>query len=88
MGTHSQRLTLGGVAAVFAAVLYASYQFHELSDLIIYKLEQRPMQTLKTTVKNPAGDLVEVITEHNGDETAAEQYARHMVMVNIAKAGG
>lgn len=69
-----------------AGVLW--WQLDSLSDLITYRLEQQTVQTLKTTVKNPAGDSVEVITENNGEETAAEQYARHMAMVNIVKAGG
>jgi hypothetical protein len=64
------------------------WQLASLSDLITHRLQERTVQTLKTTVKNPAGDLVEVVTEHNGNETQAEQYARHMAMVNLVKAGG
>ena len=88
MDSLAQRLILGVLAAVLVVVGFAAYQLHNLNELIVHRLQERTVQTLKTTVKNPAGDLVEVITEHNGNETAAEQYARHMVMVNIAKAGG
>lgn len=81
------------IATVLLCILLAvafslHHSLNKLSDLITFRLDQRPMQTLKTTVKNPAGDFVDVITEHNGEETAAEQYARHMAMVNIVKAGG
>lgn len=81
------------IATVLLCILLAAafslhHSLNKLSALITYRLEQRTVQTLKTTVKNPAGDFVEVITENNGTETQAEQYARHMAMVNLVKAGG
>ncbi len=88
MESLAQRLILGCLAAVLAVVGFAAYQLHNLNELIVHRLQERTVQTLETTVTNPDGDQVKVVTTKKDTETPQEFYARHMTAVNIAKAGG
>jgi hypothetical protein len=67
---------------------FAAWQFKSLSDLIVYRLEKRIVQTLTQVVTTPSGDSVTVTTTRGTDETVAAFYARHKAAVDHIKANG
>lgn len=67
-----------------AGVLW--WQIDSLNDLIVYRLEQYPMQTITETVTCSDGSTVVVVTTRLDGESTSDFVARHRDLVAALKA--
>ena len=84
-------VTLGGLGCLSILVALAASQVTSLSSKLTTLIELNPprtskMQTLKSNVTRPNGDVTEIITERGAGESEKDWFTRHDSAVAYAKA--